>query len=192
MKQTITRGDFHDAFEKMGRKDNFSYDGLDALFEYLEDYEEGTGEEMELDVIALCCDFFEYDTALEAAKECGYNGDDPEEAIEYLRGNTIVTEEFLNRCIANEQRIGDEWGMMTRDEVINALLSGMDLRNDRNDWYSNCRCGNTHDRKIAERRAHQKPVKMVKCNCGHTIPENMVMSASMGTSCPDCYDRMSN
>lgn len=84
MKQTITRGDFHDAFEKMGRKDNFSYDGLDALFEYLEDY-------MELDVIALCCDFFEYDTALEAAKESGYDGaEDNDEALEWLQSETIV------------------------------------------------------------------------------------------------------
>lgn len=33
---------------------------------------------------------------------------------------------------------------------------------------------------------------MLKCSCGHTIAKHLVMSASMGTSCPDCYDRMSD
>lgn len=38
-----------------------------------------------------------------------------------------------------------------------------------------------------------KPVKieMVKCDCGCSVPCGSVMSASMGKSCPDCYDRMS-
>jgi len=34
-------------------------------------------------------------------------------------------------------------------------------------------------------------VEMKKCDCGHTIPKNLVMSANVGTSCCDCYDRMS-
>lgn len=34
-------------------------------------------------------------------------------------------------------------------------------------------------------------IELVKCSCGHSIPRVSVMSASMGTSCPDCYDRMS-
>ena len=41
------------------RPDNFSYAGLKALFEHLESYEDDTGEEIELDVIALCCDYSE-------------------------------------------------------------------------------------------------------------------------------------
>jgi hypothetical protein len=32
---------------------------------------------------------------------------------------------------------------------------------------------------------------MVKCDCGHTVPRSWVMSSSTGTSCPECYDRMS-
>lgn len=60
MKQTINVSDFRDAFRKMDRSENFTYAGLGALFEYLEDIEDQTGEEMELDVIALCCDFSEY------------------------------------------------------------------------------------------------------------------------------------
>ena len=60
MKSTINRSQFHDAFRKMGRENQFSYDGLEALFNYLEDYEDDTGESIELDVIALCCEYTEY------------------------------------------------------------------------------------------------------------------------------------
>lgn len=43
-------------------------------------------------------------------------------------------------------------------------------------------------------RAAQKPTraKMIKCDCGHTVPQSWAMNASTGTSCPDCYDRMSD
>lgn len=37
-----------------------------------------------------------------------------------------------------------------------------------------------------------QPVEMVEADCGHIIPRRQLMSASMGSSCPDCYDRMSN
>lgn len=59
MKTTVSRYDFERAFADAGRKDQFSYEGLSVLFDYLEDYEEQTGEEIELDVIALCCDYYE-------------------------------------------------------------------------------------------------------------------------------------
>ena len=61
MKQTVYLGDFHDAFRAMDRLKNFSIEGRDALFAYLEDYEDSTGETLELDVIALCCDFTKYE-----------------------------------------------------------------------------------------------------------------------------------
>ena len=80
---------------------------------------------------------------------------------------------------------------LTRDEVVAALETGRELRNDASDWYSNCRDGETYERKMAERRAAAPPVKMVKCSCGHTIPSGSVMSASLGSACPDCYDRLS-
>jgi len=51
---------FADQFKAMGRADQFSYAGLRALFEHIEEIEEGTGEPMEIDVIALCVDFSEY------------------------------------------------------------------------------------------------------------------------------------
>lgn len=59
MKQTITKSMFRDAFQAANRGENFSYEGLGHIFDYLEEYEESTGEELELDVIAICCDFNE-------------------------------------------------------------------------------------------------------------------------------------
>lgn len=55
----LTFSDFRDAFQAV-RPDNFTYEGQKALFDYLTDLEEQTGEEQELDVIALCCDYTEY------------------------------------------------------------------------------------------------------------------------------------
>ena len=45
----------------------------------------------------------------------------------------------------------------------------------------------------AQRPANSRPAaQMVECACGHSVPRHAVMSASLGSSCPDCYDRMSH
>jgi predicted ArsR family transcriptional regulator len=62
MKTTVSKYDFERAFVTAGRKDQFSYEGLAVLFDYLEELEASTGEELELDVIALCCDYYESST----------------------------------------------------------------------------------------------------------------------------------
>ena len=59
MKTSINKYDFRDAFKAAGRENNFSYHGLGVLFDYFEEYEESTGEEIELDVIAICCEYSE-------------------------------------------------------------------------------------------------------------------------------------
>ena len=58
MKTTISLHDFREAFKQV-RPDQFSYEALGLIFSYLEEYEMETGEEFELDVIAICCDFAE-------------------------------------------------------------------------------------------------------------------------------------
>jgi len=55
MKQTVYLSDFRDAFQRMDRGEQFSYEGLETLYDYLEECD----EDMELDVIAICCDFSE-------------------------------------------------------------------------------------------------------------------------------------
>jgi len=64
MKETINFNQFSDSFGET-YKDNFSYEGKKALFDYLEGYEEDTGEEIELDPVALCGEFTEYENLKE-------------------------------------------------------------------------------------------------------------------------------
>ena len=59
MKTTVTVGSFIQAFSDCNRAENFSYNALECIFDYLEEYEDQTGEEIELDVIAICCEFSE-------------------------------------------------------------------------------------------------------------------------------------
>lgn len=84
----ITQSDFIDAFMTV-RPDNFSYEGLVALFEWFEQYEEDIDEAVELDVIAICCDFSE--VSLGEVREHYYLlGLDDEQLLEWLEDNTIV------------------------------------------------------------------------------------------------------
>lgn len=83
------------------------------------------------------------------------------------------TEYFLTRC---EKTTGK-----SRQEVLSALEAGKRVRYNSEGWYSYCRY------KPAPRR---QPV-MIKCDCGCSVPSTSVMHASLGTSCPDCYDKMS-
>ena len=96
MKKTISFYEFQRDFQDV-RPDNFSYDGLRALFDYLEDYAGDCGTEIELDVIAICCEFSEYDTAMEAAKNYDFAPDEDDDdedqeaaALEFLENETQV------------------------------------------------------------------------------------------------------
>ena len=60
MKQTICQHQFTEAF-KQCRPDNFSHQGLIALYDWFEELDADCGTETELDVIAICCDFSEYE-----------------------------------------------------------------------------------------------------------------------------------
>ena len=57
MYQLISKSAFHDAFVKKDRKENFSYMGLIALYDYLTECEDDQG--IELDVIAICTEYSE-------------------------------------------------------------------------------------------------------------------------------------
>lgn len=58
MKETITIYSFREAFKKLV-PNNFSYQGSGVLFEHLTELEDGSGEELELDVYAFCQDYEE-------------------------------------------------------------------------------------------------------------------------------------
>ena len=93
MKTTISIYDFRQAFHDMGRGEQFSYDGLRVLFEALEEWEDGGGEEIELDVIALCCEYSE-ETPEEIAKNYSIDleddGNELNNVLDYLHDHTMV------------------------------------------------------------------------------------------------------
>lgn len=72
MKKTIDFYDFRDGFRDAGRKSDFSYEGLCALFDYLEELEYETGREIEFKPVTLSCEYREYANIAEFQRE--YSG----------------------------------------------------------------------------------------------------------------------
>jgi len=93
MKQNVTEQMFINGFPEC-HKDNFSYAGKKALYDYLTDFEECDGEELEFDPIALCCEYSEYTTAREAyddyCSSTGHKDLSEDKALEWLYDNTDV------------------------------------------------------------------------------------------------------
>ena len=83
---TINEYDFTTAFHKMGRGYNFTYKGLNALYDYLDMLGDDIGEPIELDVIALCCEYNEYEDLEEFQGDYG----DDYQSIEDIEQQTQV------------------------------------------------------------------------------------------------------
>ena len=91
MKETVTAYRFRDAFKQSDTyKNNFSYEGLHALFEYFEELEDDIGEEIELDVVAICCGYTEYDSLEDFNADC--SSDDKVYMLDDIREETVVIE----------------------------------------------------------------------------------------------------
>ncbi len=92
---------FREAFRLAGRMDQFSYEGLEVLFDYLDNLSEDTGEPIELAPVALCCDYSE-DTfsgiasnyRIDLTDRSGETIEDNDEikriVLDYLNNNTVV------------------------------------------------------------------------------------------------------
>ena len=90
----VTFSMFCDQFERMGRKDQFTYKGKKALWAHLEETHYDDSNKWELDVVSLCCDWSEY-TLKEIFKEYHSSKrthETPEEVLEWVKENTIVLE----------------------------------------------------------------------------------------------------
>ena len=100
MKNTLTTNQVADALYD-DKNAGWTYAGAKALAEYLEELEDDMGEEMELDVVAVRCEFTEYESATEAAadyvdKDEPFEGETEEDlekaSLEYLQERTQVVE----------------------------------------------------------------------------------------------------
>ena len=102
MKQTITNGMFIEAFKRMGRQDQFSRQALTALFDHFEQYEQDTGQEVELDVIGICSEYVEQ-TYDEVMRDYKLDDDDDKGAsyiaLAYLNEHTTIVEAFEDTIV---------------------------------------------------------------------------------------------
>jgi hypothetical protein len=57
----INFNDFQREFIEYGREKQYSYEGLRELYEYYVGLSEDIGNPIEMDVIAICCDWAEYE-----------------------------------------------------------------------------------------------------------------------------------
>jgi hypothetical protein len=101
MKKTINVYQFRDAFMDI-RPDSFSYEGLELLFNWYDEYEDSTGEEMELDVIAIC-------------------GDWDESTVEEVINNYIVSTQNSNTTVYNDT-VNDALGDCDDDEERSEVM----------------------------------------------------------------------
>lgn len=95
MKETVNQSRFLQAFATM-RPNQFSRNALVALFDYLDQLEQDLGEEQELDVIALCCDWTEYSDPVEAAEAYGWEAPEIPEGEEKDDTSDRKAFEFLS------------------------------------------------------------------------------------------------
>jgi hypothetical protein len=90
--QEINEADFISAFKSI-RPENFSYEGLKSLYGYFEELSDD--QNIEFDVIAICCDFTEYDSLAEFNRDYGQNFSDVEEIFDHTQVIMIDNEKFI-------------------------------------------------------------------------------------------------
>lgn len=62
IKQTVSAYDVIEQAKAMNKIDNFGHDGWRALFQCLEGLSDETGDDIELDIVAWCCDFTRFES----------------------------------------------------------------------------------------------------------------------------------
>ena len=81
--QTIrSASHMRDEFNVYDRSSQFSYDAYQYLYDYLWDLAEGCGQPIEFDVVAICCDWCEYDSATELGVDYGISLEDLKDSEE--------------------------------------------------------------------------------------------------------------
>jgi len=63
----LSFGDFADMFKNSTWRDNYTYNGLRALFDYIEESDDGQSDETVVDCGSLACDWSEYESDLDWA-----------------------------------------------------------------------------------------------------------------------------
>jgi hypothetical protein len=86
----VTEDNFRNTFlASANYSENFSYNGLTALYDYFEELEAGIDQTIEFDLIAIACEYSEL--TIDELRD-NYSIDKDIDVIEYLQENTIVIE----------------------------------------------------------------------------------------------------
>ena len=95
MIKRITHDEFRTAFFEL-RPDNFTPLALSKMFQFLEEIEENTDEEMEFDPIGICCEFSEYENWADLQEEYGdATPKDMDELLEITHVIPVEGERFV-------------------------------------------------------------------------------------------------
>jgi len=95
MKRTINFYEFGKDFLNSIYKNNFSYEGLSSLYDYFVNLEDETGEEIEFDIIDICCNFTEYHSINDFKKDYGIEVSNLDDIREYTEVIPINDESFI-------------------------------------------------------------------------------------------------
>jgi len=103
MKITLNHSYFIDTFRAHSRYEQMGgYHGLKALYRHLEEWERDTGQEIELDVIGLCCDWSHYDNVADAYAELiGEGAEDEQAMLEALEYRATVIQ-YSGGCFVSQ------------------------------------------------------------------------------------------
>ena len=94
--QTVNASDLYHLACRMSRGKNFGYNGWKAIGDYLEDLSNDTGEDIEIDIIAICCEYSMAESA-----------DDAYMQYDHLHGVDLPGEE--------------DWEDMTEEEKLETI-----------------------------------------------------------------------
>ena len=92
--ETINASDLYNMACRIDRGDNFGYDGWLAIGDYLEQLSEDLGENIEVDIVGICCEYSMSESVQEFWEEYGKFGSidsdeweemDDEEKLEAVR-----------------------------------------------------------------------------------------------------------
>ena len=86
IKKTISKSEFIDEFKETSREEQFTHEAKEALFDHLEEYSETCNIDIELDIIAICCEYAEYKNLKEFQKDYS----EEYETIEDIAATTTI------------------------------------------------------------------------------------------------------
>ena len=101
--QTVDSSDLYHLACKMARGDGYGYKGWKAIGNYLEELSEDTGEDIEIDIIAICCEYSMAESVEEFFME-----------FDHLHGEDLPDEE--------------EWEELTEEEKLETIKAFLQHR----------------------------------------------------------------